>query len=349
MEHFRVALSGDFLRRDGRPAFPDVDLSPLSDDPRVRFDYLSTTGVVRAEDVMGCDALILMGSAFQRDSVPPDRRLALIARFGVGYDKVDLDACTEHGIALSTAPDGVRRPVAVAILTLMLALTGRLMRKDRLARGGADGWTERMDAMGVGLVGRTLGSIGVGNIGAEMFRLARPLDMRLIAHDPYVDPEAPKSLGVELVPLDTLFRESDVLTINCPLTEETRGLVDAKRLALMKSTAFLINTARGAIVDQPALTDALEAERLAGAGIDVFTDEPAAWDDPLLRLENVIVTPHALAWTDQCFAGVGAAGITAALEVMRGRTPPGLINGAVIENAEWRAKLDSYRRRFGDG
>ena len=349
MQRFRVALSGDFLRRDGKPAFPDFDLSPLRDDPRIDYGYLSTTGIVRAEDVMGFDALILMGSAFRRDSLPPDRRLALIARFGVGHDNVDLDACTEHGIALTTAPDGVRRPVAVAILTLMLALTGRLMRKDQLARAGADAWAERKDAMGVGLVGRTLGSIGVGNIGAEMFRLARPFGMRFIAHDPDVDPAVPKSLDVAMVSLDTLFQESDVLAINCPLTPATRGLVDAKRLAQMKPTAFLINTARGPIVDQPALTEALEGERLAGAGLDVFTEEPAAWDDPLLRLDNVIVTPHSLAWTDQCFAGIGAADIKAVLEVMQGRAPAGIINDPVLECAEWRAKLESYHGRFGNG
>ncbi len=349
MERFRVALSGDFLRRDGKPAFPDFDLSPLRDDPRIDYGYLSTTGVVRAEDVMGFDALILMGSAFRRDSVPPDRRLALIARFGVGFDNVDLDACTENGIALTTAPDGVRRPVAVAILTLMLALTGRIMRKDRLARAGADAWAERKDAMGVGLVGRTLGSIGVGNIGAEMFRLARAFDLRFIAHDPHVDPAVPKSLDVAMVSLDRLFQESDVLAVNCPLTPSTRGLVDAKRLAQMKPTAFLINTARGPIVDQTALTAALEGERLAGAGLDVFTEEPAAWDDPLLRLDNVIVTPHSLAWTDQCFAGIGAADIKAVLEIMQGRAPAGIINDPVLENAELRAKLESYRGRFGNG
>ena len=144
----------------------------------MEFAYLEHANPMRAEQIEKFDALILLAPRFGRESIHPNGRLAVVARFGVGYDTVDVDACTEAGIALAITPDGVRGPVAVSILTLMLALTGKLMVKDKLTRAAADGFAHRGEHMGVGLVGRTLGSIGVGNIGAELFRLARPLGMR---------------------------------------------------------------------------------------------------------------------------------------------------------------------------
>ena len=138
--------------------------------------------------------------------MPKSGRLSVVARFGVGYDTVDVDACTEAGIALCITPDGVRRPVAVSIITLMLALTGKLMVKDQLTRQGADGFNKRAEHMGVGLVGRTLGSLGIGNIGAEMFRMAKPFDMKFIAHDPFADKDVAKELGIELVALEDVVQ-----------------------------------------------------------------------------------------------------------------------------------------------
>ena len=210
----------------------------------------------------------------------------MVARFGVGYDNVDVEACDENGIAVVITPDGVRRPVAVAIMTLMLALTGKMMKKDALTRQGPGGWAQRSDYMGVGIVGLTLGSIGIGNIGAEMFRLAKAFDMDFVAHDPFANEAVARDLGIRLVELDDVFREADVVTINCPLSESTRGLVNADRLALMKPTAYLINTARGPIVDQGALTKVLQDGRIAGAGLDVFENEPSSADDPLFKLEK---------------------------------------------------------------
>ena len=202
------------------------------------------------------------------------------------------------GIGVTITPDGVRRPVAVSILTFVLALAGNLFVKDGLAREGAAGFARRSDHMGVGLIGRTLGSIGLGNIGAEMFRMFAPLGMRFIAHDPYVSEADAAVLGITLVDLDRLFRGSDFLAVNLPLTPETEKLVDARRLAMMKPSAYLINTSRGPIVDPAALVAALSDGTIAGAGIDVFDPEPPSPDDPLLGLDNVIVTPHALCWTD---------------------------------------------------
>jgi phosphoglycerate dehydrogenase-like enzyme len=198
----------------------------------------------------------------------------------------------------------------------------------------------------VGLVGRTLGSIGLGNIGAEMFRLFAPLGMRFIAHDPFVAEAEAAALGVALVELDTVFRDSDFLAVNLPLTPETTKLVDAARLATMKPSAYLINTSRGPIVDQAALVTALREGAIAGAGIDVFDPEPPSPDDPLLGLDNVIVTPHALCWTDQCFAGIGASTVAAVLDVKRGTAPDHLVERSVAEDAKFRERLESYRRAF---
>ena len=284
---------------------------------------------------------------FGAQSVPADGRLAMVARFGVGYDNVDLDACNRNGIAAVITPDGVRRPVAVAILTFILALSGKLMAKDRLTRRGPEGWDERNAHMGVGLVGLTFGSLGIGNIGAEAFRLAKPFDMAFIAHAPYVDPALAEELGVRLVGLEELFRESDFLSVSCPLTDSTRGIVDAERLALMKPTAYLINTARGPVVDQTALTEALVERRIAGAGLDVFEAEPTPAEEPLLALDNVIVTPHSLCWTNQCFGGIGAADVRAALDLMHGRTPRGIVNREIVENPDWLAKVERLRGQFG--
>lgn len=347
MAKFRVALSGDFQKPDGSPAYPMFDLSPLMSDPRIEMGYVPPVdGVMPAAALADYDALILLAPKFNAASIAPGGRLAVVARFGVGYDSVDVPACTQGDIALCITPDGVRRPVAVSILTLIFALTGKLMIKDRLTRQGPDGFNKRAQHMGEGLAGKVLGSIGIGNIGAELFRLARPFDFKFIAHDPFADKNLARELGIELVSLEDVFRRSDILCVNCPLTPETRHIVNAGRLAIMKSTAYLINTSRGSTVDQQALTTALGERRIAGAGLDVFEIEPPAADDPILALDNVIVTPHALCWTDQCFAGNGAADVKAVLDVMAGREPAAIVNRTVTGREGWRRKLEANRKAF---
>ena len=348
MSEFRVGISSDFLKADGSASLPEFDLSPMTDDPAIDLAYVDAVdGAFTPEALTELDALVLMSPRVGRASFHENGRLALVARFGVGYDTVDTQASTEAGVALTITPDGVRRPVAGAIMTLMLALTGKLLIKDRLTREGR--WAQKTDHNGIGLVGKTLGSIGIGNIGAELFRLAKPWDMNFIAHDPYVDAAAAEQLGVRLVDdLETLFREADIVCVNCPLSDATRHLVNAERLALMKPTAYLINTARGPIVDQKALTEVLKEQRIAGAGLDVFDPEPPDPDDPILKLENVVVNPHALCWTDQCFAGIGAAAVRSVLDVMHGREPGGLVNRPVLDNQAWRAKLAGFAERFGE-
>jgi phosphoglycerate dehydrogenase-like enzyme len=203
-----------------------------------------------------------------QESFAGDRRLAAVARFGVGYDNVDLAACNDNGVAAIITPDGVRRPVAVSVITFILALSQKLLIKDRLTRQGPPGWAKRVDHMGVGLIGKTLGQLGMGNIGAEVFRMAAPFGMKFIAHDPYIDKAKAAELGVEVVSSDELFRRADFLSVSVPLSDATRHYVNAARLKLMKPTAYLINTARGPIVDQKALYQALTDGTIAGAGLD---------------------------------------------------------------------------------
>lgn len=346
---FRIGISAKILAADGTLVVPDVDLSPLTDNPNVEFESLPDVDVGDLEYAMvrDLDAVILFLERVGDHTFSPDQRLRLVARYGVGYDTVDVASCTAHDVALALAPDGVRRPVATTVIAFLLALSLNLIKKDRITRDTPRGWNEKTNYNGVGLVGRTLGGVGIGNIGAEAFRLAAPFGLRFIAHDPYVDPAVAKELGVELVDLETVFQQSDFVTINCPLNDATRGLVNAARLKLMKPTAYLINTARGPIVDEPALAQALQEGVIAGAGLDVLVDEPPKPDNPLLAMDNVILAPHALCFTDQCLAGLGAADIAACLAVMRGEAPRAVVNREVLEQAGFVAALDGYRKAFG--
>src|SRR5438309_4622477 len=342
---FRVGLTRDCLGSDGRtPVFDPAAFAVLRAEPSVSFEILAEGGnEVTPAQVARYDAIVvLMPRVTERTLSGADRRLRIIARFGVGYDNVDTDACTRAGVVLTITPDGVRRPVATVILAFVLALSHKLFVKDRLTKAGR--WAERTDHMGVGLTGKVFGSIGLGNIGREAFRLLRPLDMVHIACDPAVRPEDAAALGIRLVDLDTLLRQSDFVSVNCPLSPDTRHLVDTAALAKMKPTASLINTARGPIVDEAALTEALAARRIAGAALDVFDQEPTPADNPLLALDNVITTPHSLCWTDECFRRIAEDAFASVVAVSRGVAPANAVNRAVLEDPGFLAALAARRR-----
>lgn len=348
MSRFRVALSDDFMLSDGSPRFPDFDLEPLRTVDRIDVGFVkSVDGIVSEQELRDYDALILLLPRIRRETALACPRLSLVARFGVGYDNVDVQGLAELGVATVITPKAVARPVAVGILTMILGLTGKALKKHALARLGAAGFAQRSSHMGEGLVGKTLGSIGLGNIAAETFHLCKPLDMKFIAHDPYVSKDRADELDVSLVDLESVFRLSDLVLVNCPLTAQTQRLIGERLLSLMKPTAYLINTARGPIVDQAALTRALQNRQIAGAGLDVFEPEPPDPDDPLLVLDNVMLAPHGIAWTDQCFAAVGAADVDAVLAIMDGREPDGIVDKSVCTNPRWIERLAAYRNRFG--
>lgn len=344
VEPFRVGLTRDFLKPDGSVGFGDIGLDVLDAAPHVRWEFLAEeTRELRADQIRGYHALVVLGPRVTADTLDGADELAIVARFGVGYDNVDVDACTRHGVLLTITPDGVRRPMGMVVLTFLLALSHRLLEKDRLTRAG--GWARKLDYMGVGLTGKTLGSIGLGNIGREMFWLAAPLEMRHVTFDPYVRPEEAARVGVQPVGLDALLRTADFVVVNCALTPETHHLLNADRLEMMKPTAYLINAARGPIVDQMALTAALMERRIAGAALDVFEAEPVDPADPILALDNVIVSPHALGWTDEMALLNGRSACEAILDVAAGRVPRYVVNRDAIETAGVREKL----RRFGPG
>jgi len=342
-EPFRVGLTHDCLGLDGKPVFDPAVLEALEAAPGVTFEFIDAfTPKVTPDQAARYDAVLTMRPQVDASTLArPDRRLRIVARHGVGFDNVDVDACTAAGVMLTNTPDGVRRPVATIILLFILALSHKLFVKDRITRDNR--WNERTNHMGEGLSGKTVGSIGVGSIGREAFRLLQPLDMVHIGHDPYARPADMAEIRLELVDKDTVFRTADFVCINTPLTAETKGLVAERELGLMKPTAYLVNTARGPIVDEKALYRALESRRIAGAALDVFEQEPTPADNPILELDNVIVTPHALCWTDECFRGIASSAIGSILDVASGKTPRNVVNRAVLEKAEFKRFLEARR------
>jgi phosphoglycerate dehydrogenase-like enzyme len=327
---FRVGISPDVLDSRGAPIFDPAALDLLN-VPGLEWRYLTAEEerTIAPPTAAAFDAVCLMLGRVTRETFAQGGgRLKLVARFGVGFDTIDVPACTEHGALLTIAPDGVRRPVAVNVITFVLVLAQRLFVKDRITREGR--WAEKVNYMGMGLTGRTLGAIGMGNIGAEVFRLAAPFGMRHLACDPYVSADQARALGAELVDLDTLLARADFVCVMCPLNDETRGLIGARELALMKPTAYLINTARGPIVQENALYEALAARRIAGAGLDVFEVEPTPADNPILRLDSVVVTPHAFCFTDECLTGLARSAFTSVVDVAQGRAPRYIVNRAAL-------------------
>jgi phosphoglycerate dehydrogenase-like enzyme len=333
---FRVGVTSDILDARGEPAFGRAPLKALDE---VQWEWLPRgLREITAEHAAAYDALYVNSPRVPASAVArSDLRLKIVSRHGVGYDSVDVDAMTRAGVLVANTPNAVPRPVATIALTFILALAHRLMAKDRITRSGR--WAERLDHMGMGLTGRTLGVIGAGRIGKELLRMARTFDMKLLAADPYAETLELSYIGARHVSLDELMRESDFAVVACLLNDETRGLVGARQLALMKPTAYFINVARGPIVDESALHDALAARRIAGAGLDVFAEEPTPADNPILKLDNVIVAPHALAWTDELFGNIARTAIGAVLAVHNGRAPAFLVNRAALSHPRAKAWL----------
>ena len=294
-EKLRVGLTRDVLDSRGEPAFGRAALSILEGAPSLEWEYLPR--IVReidAEHAARYDAVYVNiarvpGSAVARS----DCRVRVIARHGVGYDTVDVPAMTRAGVLVTNTPTPMPRPVATVALTFILALAGKLFLKDKLTRTAR--WHERMDNMGMGLTGRTLGIVGAGRIGQEIMRVVKPLDMKMLAADPFANALELSYLGARKVDLAELLAQSDFVVVACLLNERTRHLMGAEQFARMKQSAYFINVARGPIVDEPALIAALQSGRLAGAGLDVTAEEPLPVTSPLLRLENVLVTPHSAA------------------------------------------------------
>lgn len=322
---FRVAVTADAVRPDGTSIHGDLGLDRLT-DAGVQWHVLpSYEDPIPGRHLEGVDAVLSLGHIhFGEETMAAAPGLSLVARFGAGHDTIDLDACTRAGVLVTNTPAAVRKPLAAAGLTLVLALAHRLFAKDRLTRTSR--WADRERYRGSSLDGATLGIVGFGSVGAELARMAAPFGLKLLGNNRSGRHPEAAELGVALVALDELLAASDYVVLCAALTPETEKLIGQRELELMKPSAFLVNIGRGKLVDTDALRAALRRERLAGAGLDVFEPEPLAADDELLRMENVVLSPHSLCWTADFTRDVSASAIEAILDVAAGRRPRHLLN-----------------------
>lgn len=337
-DRFEIAWTADFRGEDGSPRYADVGADVLDQPPRLISRIIPQFLPVLAPAQIGqSQAVIVLSPRVAADSVRQAESLLAIGRFGVGYDSVDVPACTAANVMVIIAAGAVDRSVAEAVVGWMLALSHHVRTKDALVRAGK--WGQRGAWMGRELRGRTLGIVGLGGIGRALVRLLDAFGMaQPLAFDPFVTPESAAALGVRLVPLETLLETADFVSIHCPLNESTRVLIGSTELARMRPDAFLINTARGGIVDESALHDALSHRRIAGAAIDVFEVEPFSEPPRLAELENVLLAPHCIAWTDELFRDIGRTVCQSLRQVAEGSVPAGLINPEVLRSDGFREK-----------
>ena len=318
---FKVGLSRDLLKSDGEPSFGHGPMAILSDSPDITYEFLPDNVSEITPDIMASyDGLYVNSPRLTAASVArADCRVRIVARHGVGYDNVDVKALAAKGVITTNTPVAVRRPVAVAALTFIFALAGRLVIKDQLTRQNR--WNERTSHMGLGLTTRTIGVLGVGGIGQEFLRMAKPFGWRMSASDPYVDAATIAALGGEKVSEDSLLAQSDFVAVFMILNEQTRHFLNAERLALMPKHSYLINMARGPVIDELALIKVLQNNHIAGAALDVFEQEPVAADNPLLTMDNVLLAPHSLCWTDECFDHIAREGLGCLAAFAKGERP----------------------------
>ena len=254
------------------------------------------------------------------------RRLRLVAQMAVGYDNVDVAAATECGILVTNTPGVLTETTADLAFALLLAAARRVVEGDRLTRtGGWKSWHPSF-LLGQDVHGATLGIVGLGQIGLAVARRARGFDMRILYHDRTRHPQAEAELGAEYVSLDRLLGESDFVSLHVPLASQTRHLIGQRELSLMKPSAVLVNAARGAVVDQQALCAALKERRIAAAGLDVAEIEPIPVDDPLLTLDNVVVTPHIGSASVATRARMAEMAVESVLQALRGELPSNCVN-----------------------
>jgi phosphoglycerate dehydrogenase-like enzyme/2-keto-3-deoxy-L-rhamnonate aldolase RhmA len=334
---FRVALTGDFREPDGRPKYRDTGLDVFKGTSVECAMFPEHRPDIGADQLASTNGVIVLTPRVTPASLAASAELLAVGRFGVGYDTVDVPACTAADVLLFIATGAVDRPVAEATLGWMLALSHHSRTKDRLVRDAK--WDERSKYMGTELRDRTLGVIGFGGIGRALVKLLAGFGMKQpLVFDPFVQTTSVLNLGVKLVSLDTLLAESDFVSIHCPLNDQTRNLISTRELAWMKPTAYLINTARGGIVDEAALETALRARRLAGAAIDCFATEPLREAHPLSALDNVLLAPHCIAWTDELFRDIGRTVCRGMVDLASGRVPRGVVNSEVLDRPGFKAK-----------
>lgn len=274
------------------------------------------------------------------DLVKRCEQLLAVCSAGAGYDVIDVEACTRAGIAVCNNSGPGAEAVAEHALGFMLDLAKKITVADRVLRGGPLG--DRLALRGTQLLGKTLGVVGLGAIGSRLVELCAPFGMEVIVFDPYVDKVTARGRGVQLVTLAELVERSDFVQVTCPLTAETRGLFGKEQFSAMKPTAFFITTARGPVHDEAALLEVLTSGGIAGAGLDVFHEEPPRRDNPLLQLDNVVATPHTAGITVEAMRDLAVATATQWQTIFGGGVPPRLLNPDV-----WPRYCDRFEQLFG--
>jgi D-3-phosphoglycerate dehydrogenase len=267
--------------------------------------------------------------------------LLVVSTTGAGYDTVNVQACTEAGILAVNQSGGNREAVAEHVMSVMIALSKRIGETDRVMRRQAN--MDRNQFMGEDVHGKTIGIVGIGNVGSRIAELARGLfAMRALAYDPYLTADQIAAKGAEKVELDALLRQADFVSVNCPLTQQTRGMIGAREYALMQPGAYFITTARGSIHDEAALAEALGRKAIGGAGLDVWEKEPPPLDNPLLQFDNVIVSPHVAGATHQARRNLAVIAAEQILDILDGKRPPRMLNPEV-----WPVFARRFERTFG--
>ena len=300
----------------------DVTYWP-EDSPMPRDQLLAA--VENADGVLSHPA-----SRFDRELLERAPCLRVVSNIAVGYDNVDVAACTEHRVLVCNTPGVLTDATADVTLALMLAVSRRVVEADRFTRAGQWRYWTPLLMVGQDLTDATLGIVGMGRIGLEVARRARGFRMRILYHNRNRRPEVEAELGATYVDLPSLLAESDFVSLHVPATSETRNLIGRNELARMKPTAYLINAARGSVVDQGALAAALRERRIAGAGLDVYNPEPIALNDPLLELDNCVLMPHVGAATLRTRQRMSELAARNLLAVLRGEEPPACVNPEVL-------------------
>lgn len=305
------------IHEEGIKLFDDRFEVVVAKDP-------SPAAVIKELD--GVQAMIVRVAPCPREIIEAAPDLKVIAKHGVGPDNIDVAAATKRGILVLNTPDANAVSVAEHTVTAIGALAKRALYMDKAMRAG--NWSARGELKAMDLDSKTLGLVGTGRIGTQVALKAQAaFNMQIMAYDPFVKPELAAANGIRLVDdLAVLFREADVVSVHTPLTPQTRGMVSAELIAAMKSTAFLINFARGEVVDEAALIQALTAERIAGAALDVFQKEPIALDNPLLKLENVLLSPHSAAQTRECVIRMSTTTAQGVIDALTGKRPRYVFN-----------------------
>ena len=299
-----------------------------------------TTPEQLIEHCHDADALLVPGAHFTREVIGRLEHCRALVRYGVGYDTIDVAAASDHNLVVVNIPDFCLPEVANHALALLLDCAKKITRQDKWMRTGA--WGDRatgyrapfLSPMGP-IHGETVGLVGFGQIAREFHRRLVPLDVRVVSYDPYVPAERAAALGVEMLPLEEVMRQSDYISIHTPLLPDTRHMINAEMIALMKPTAYLINTSRGPVVDEPALIAALQRGAIAGAGLDVFETEPLPQDSPLMQMENVVLVPHTASYADETFAIMHRRVGEEAARALRGQMPNTPVNPQIRPHLTW--------------